>query len=159
MQYDRELVLNILERIQSSIEQIVERSKNYHCGDDFLLTPTGVTILDSICMQFIAIGESLKGLDKITNGTLLVTHPEIDWKHVKGLRDIIAHHYFDIDADQIWWIIEKELPSLKEAITSMKKETSNIIISDKIKVLSNVEPTKSHADYKDDIMDTLSGKY
>ena len=99
MQFDRELVLNILERVQNSIEQILERSSNYHCGDDFLLTPTGMTILDSICMQFIAIGESLKGLDKITSGTILVTHPEIDWKHIKGLRDIIANHYFDIDAD------------------------------------------------------------
>lgn len=125
MQFDRELVLNILERVQNSIEQILERSSNYLCGDDFLLTPTGMTILDSICMQFIAIGESLKGLDKITSGTLLVTHPEIDWKHVKGLRDIIAHHYFDIDAEQIWWIIEKEIPSLKEAIISMKKEIAS----------------------------------
>ena len=125
MPFDRELVLNILERVQNSIEQILERSSNYHCGDDFLLTPTGMTILDSICMQFIAIGESLKGLDKITSGALLVTHPEIDWKHVKGLRDIIAHHYFDIDAEQIWWIIEKEIPSLKEAIISMKKEIAS----------------------------------
>ena len=125
MPFDRELVLNIRERVQNSIEQILERSSNYHCGDDFLLTPTGMTILDSICMQFIAIGESLKGLDKITSGTLLVTHPEIDWKHVKGLRDIIAHHYFDIDAEQIWWIIEKEIPSLKEAIISMKKEIAS----------------------------------
>lgn len=125
MPFDRELVLHILERVQNSIEQILERSSNYHCGDDFLLTPTGMTILDSICMQFIAIGESLKGLDKITSGTLLVTHPEIDWKHVKGLRDIIAHHYFDIDAEQIWWIIEKEIPSLKEAIISMKKEIAS----------------------------------
>ena len=122
MQYDRELILNILDRVHNSIEQIEKRSENYHSGDDFLMTPTGVTVLDSICMQFIAIGESLKGLDKITSGTLLVTHPEIDWKHIKGLRDIIAHHYFDIDADQRWWIIEKELPSLKEAIFSMKKE-------------------------------------
>ena len=122
MQYDRELISNILDRVHNSIEQIEKRSENYHSGDDFLMTPTGVTVLDSICMQFIAIGESLKGLDKITRGTLLVTHPEVDWKHVKGLRDIIAHHYFDIDADQIWWIIEKELPSLKEAIFSMKKE-------------------------------------
>ena len=122
MQYDRELILNRLDRVYNSIEQIEKRSENYHCGDDFLMTPTGVTVLDSICMQFIAIGESLKGLDKITRGTLLVTNSEVDWKHVKGLRDIIAHHYFDIDADQIWWIIEKELPSLKEAIFSMKKE-------------------------------------
>lgn len=121
MQYDRELILNILDRVYNSIEQIERRSEHYHSGDDFLMTPTGVTVLDSICMQFIAIGESLKGLDKITSGTLLVTHPEIDWKHIKGLRDIIAHHYFDIDADQIWWIIEKELPSLKEAIFSMIK--------------------------------------
>ena len=92
MQYDRELILNILDRVHNSIEQIEKRSENYHSGDDFLMTPTGVTVLDSICMQFIAIGESLKGLDKITSGTLLVTHPEIDWKHIKGLRDIIAHH-------------------------------------------------------------------
>ena len=79
MQYDRELILNILDRVYNSIEQIEKRSENYHCGDDFLMTPTGVTVLDSICMQFIAIGESLKGLDKITRGTLLVTHPEVDW--------------------------------------------------------------------------------
>ena len=74
----------------------------------------GVVMLDSICMQFIAIGESLKGLDKVTKGMLLPTHPEIDWKNVKGLRDIIAHHYFEVDADQIWWIIEKELMPLKK---------------------------------------------
>ena len=81
MQYDRELILNILDRVHNSIEQIEKRSENYHSGDDFLMTPTGVTVLDSVCMQFIAIGESLKGLDKITSGTLLVTHPEILWTH------------------------------------------------------------------------------
>ena len=83
------------------------------------MSSTGVTVLDSICMQFIAIGESLKGLDKVTNGELLPTHPEIDWKNVKGLRDIIAHHYFEVDAEQIWWIIENELQPLKKAIHDM----------------------------------------
>lgn len=120
MQYDREIALDILERVTMSILHIEERARPYHCGDDFLLSPTGMTILDSICMQFIAIGESLKGLDKITDGKLLATHPEIDWKNVKGLRDIIAHHYFEIDADQIWWIIENELQPLKQAITDIK---------------------------------------
>ena len=88
------------------------------------MSSTGCVILDSICMQFIAIGESLKGLDKITKGELLKTHPEIDWKNVKGLRDIIAHHYFEVDADQIWWIIEKELQPLKQALTEMKEYLS-----------------------------------
>ena len=34
MQYDRELILNILDRVYNSIEQIEKRSENYHCGDN-----------------------------------------------------------------------------------------------------------------------------
>ncbi len=41
-------------------------------------------------MQLIAIGESLKHIDKLTNNTLLKNYPEIDWKAVKGMRDIIT---------------------------------------------------------------------
>lgn len=126
MPYDKDVAVNILERILGSIQQIEKRSQHYHCGDDFLMSSTGVTILDSICMQFIAIGESLKGLDKVTKGTLLTTHPEIDWKHVKGLRDIIAHHYFEVDADQIWWIIEHELQPLKGAIIEMNNDIKTL---------------------------------
>ena len=58
MQYDKYVALDILNRVHISIEHIEERSQPYHCGDDFLMSSTGVAILDSICMQFIAIGES-----------------------------------------------------------------------------------------------------
>ena len=59
MQFDKYVALDILNRVHISIEHIEERSQPYHCGDDFLISSTGVAILDSICMQFIAIGESL----------------------------------------------------------------------------------------------------
>ena len=36
-----------------------------------------------------------------------------------NLCNIIAHHYFEVDADQIWWIIENELQPLKKAIQEM----------------------------------------
>ena len=53
------------------------------------------------------------------------------------------------DRELVLNILERIQSSIEqEAIASMKKETSNIIISDKIKVLSNVEPTKSRADYR-----------
>lgn len=76
----------------------------------------GMVLLDATCMLLIAIGESLKNLDKTTKGLLLPTYPSIPWKNVKGLRDIIAHHYFDVDASQILWIIKNEIAPLKEAI-------------------------------------------
>ena len=101
MYYDKELARNSLQQIENAILKIEERASSFHSADDFLKTPFGMAVLDAICMQFIAIGESLKGLDKMTNNKLLPTHPEIPWKRIKGLRDIVAHHYFEIDIDVI----------------------------------------------------------
>lgn len=78
--------------------------------------------LDSICMLFIAIGESVKNIDKITDGQLLIKYSKTDWTGVKGFRDIIAHHYFDVDAEQVYWIISHELKPLAETIQQMIQE-------------------------------------
>ena len=67
-------------------------------------------------MLLIAIGESLKNLDKVTEGRLLPTYPSIPWKQVKGMRDIISHHYFDVDPAQVLWIMMNEITPLKNAI-------------------------------------------
>ena len=113
---NKALALDILYDIQSAIERIQERTKNIHSADDFLSSPEGMTLLDATCMLLIAVGESLKNLDKVTDGKLLPTYPSIPWKQVKGLRDIIAHHYFDIDASQIFWILSYELSQLEQAV-------------------------------------------
>ena len=112
----KELALDILEDIQSAIERIRERTKGIRSVDDFLSSDQGMVILDATCMLLIAVGESLKNLDKVTEGKLLPTYPSIPWKQVKGLRDIIAHHYFDVDASQIFWILSNELSPLEQAI-------------------------------------------
>ena len=110
------IALDILEDILSAIGKVEERTKNIQSIDDFLGSSSGMVLLDATCMLLIAIGESLKNLDKTTDGKLLPTYPSIPWKNVKGLRDIIAHHYFDVDASQILWIINNEISPLKQAI-------------------------------------------
>ena len=112
----KSIALDILEDILTAIEKVEERTKEINTIDDFLCSSSGMVLLDATCMLLIAIGESLKNLDKTTNGVLLPTYPSIPWKNVKGLRDIIAHHYFDVDASQILWIIKNELSPLKKAI-------------------------------------------
>ena len=112
----KSIALDILEDIHTAIEKVEERTKEINTIDDFLCSSSGMVLLDATCMLLIAIGESLKNLDKTTNGVLLPTYPSIPWKNVKGLRDIIAHHYFDVDASQILWIIKNELSPLKKAI-------------------------------------------
>jgi len=112
----KSIALDILEDILSAIERLEDRTRDIHTTDDFLCSPSGMILLDATCMLLIAIGESLKNLDKTTDGKLLPTYPSIPWKNVKGMRDIIAHHYFDVDASQILWIIKHEVAPLKVAI-------------------------------------------
>jgi uncharacterized protein with HEPN domain len=113
---NKSIALDILEDILSAIERLEERTKEVHSTEDFLCSSSGMVLLDATCMLLIAIGESLKNLDKTTNGLLLPTYPSIPWKNIKGMRDIIAHHYFDVDASQILWILQNEISPLKKAI-------------------------------------------
>ena len=112
----KSLALDILYDIQSAIERLQERSSRIHDVDDFLGSSDGMILLDATCMLLIAIGESLKNLDKVTEGRLLPTYPSIPWKQVKGMRDIISHHYFDVDPAQVLWIITNGITPLKTAI-------------------------------------------
>lgn len=120
--FDKELVRAILLQIDDAIEKIKGRCAHVDNADYFTGTPEGMEKLDSIAMLFIAIGESLKNLDKITGGVLLAKYPEIDWAGVKGFRDIIAHHYFDIDAEQVFWILKHNLGPLSETIKRIVRE-------------------------------------
>lgn len=72
-------------------------------------------------MQLINIGEVLKQIDKLTDSRLLSKYPEIDWKKAKGMRDIITHHYFDIDAETIYTVCLEHIP----AMTAVMKRIQN----------------------------------
>ena len=73
-------------------------------------------------MKLAAIGESIKSLDKISNKQLLSNYPEVPWKQVMGMRDIIVHHYFDIDAEVILKTIKEDVPFLIKTLRKIYKE-------------------------------------
>ncbi len=120
--YDKELADNILRQILEAIQRIERRFEAISKACDFTDTPDGRDRLDAICMALIVIGENLKNIDKITNKTLFAKYPEIDWKGVKGLRDIISHHYFYIDAEEIFWVCKHQLQPLLQTIEKMIRE-------------------------------------
>ena len=82
--FDKELVLEILEQVSNAIHRVQTRFEPIRSADDFTNSEGGVEKLDSICMQLIAIGESLKNLDRISENHLLPEYPEVDWKKIKA---------------------------------------------------------------------------
>ena len=118
---DRQTALHILQKIEEAISMLKQRNLGIQCADDYL-TFEGREKLDAACMVIEAIGESFKNLDKVTNNQLLPLYPSVEWKEVKGIRDVIAHHYFDIDAYEIYSIIKNDLDTLNEAIAFFQKK-------------------------------------
>lgn len=120
--YDKDLAKEILQQIYHAIELILKRFDSIETVSDFINTPEGMEKLDSICMQLIVIGEGLKNFDKVTENSILRQYPKIEWKKVKGLRDIITHHYIDINAEAIYEICKNKIPLLKETTKTILKE-------------------------------------
>ena len=114
--YDKELVVEILRNIAQSIDQITKRFQAIRSSGDFTKDDEGLEKLDSICMQLINIGEALKQVDKLTDSKLLADYPEMDWKKAKGMRDIITHHYFDIDAETVFVVCSEHIPEMKKVV-------------------------------------------
>lgn len=119
---NKQTALHILDKIEEAINTVQTRNKVIRKADDYLLSPEGKEKLDAACMVIEAIGESFKQLDKVTNNELLPLYPSIEWREVKGVRDVIAHHYFDIDANEIFSIVNNDLDTLKDAIHFFRGE-------------------------------------
>jgi uncharacterized protein with HEPN domain len=113
------MILSTLEDIEFSIKLILKRFSNIKSSDDFIKDEDGLEKLDSISMRLVAIGEGFKNIDKLSKYELLNKFPQIDWKGVKGVRDILSHHYFDINAETIFNICSDNLNELLRVVKEM----------------------------------------
>jgi len=119
--YDKNLIIELLNQIDEAIQKVERRFVGISSPDDFTKSDDGSDRLDAIAMMLIAIGENIKNIDKISGKTILQNYPEIHWPGVKGVRDILAHDYFNIDPEEIFTICAKDLALLKTAIESIHK--------------------------------------
>ncbi|MDD5091791.1 MAG: DUF86 domain-containing protein [Candidatus Wallbacteria bacterium] len=113
---DHALAGIILNQISKAAGTILTRFSAVPSSDDFTSTPEGREKLDSICMLLIVIGESLKNLDKVTNSELLVKYSDVDWKKAMGMRDILTHHYSDVNPEAVFNTCRDKIPLLLAAI-------------------------------------------
>ena len=112
----RERVKNTFEQIDNAINQLKEWNAEVSSAEDYYLSSGGMQKLAANCMLIKAIGEGIKQIDEITKGELLTERPEIPWPEVIGLRNHIAHGYFDINGYLVFDTIKNDLDALQAAI-------------------------------------------
>ena len=123
--YDKELVLDLLKNMILSATKVIDRTQSIMSSDDFLDNEENLIILDSVCMQLIALGEAVKELDKLTSKELLRRYDSIPWQQVSGMRDILSHHYFDLNAEIVFDVSKNHIADLKETLENVMKDIEN----------------------------------
>jgi len=101
-----------IEDIQESISKIEEYTKAVS-RDDFL---SNTQVQDAVLRRLEIMGEAVKNIpDEFKN-----RYPEIPWKKIAGMRDVLIHAYFGVNLDRVWKIIEEDIPHLKSEMAKVR---------------------------------------
>lgn len=96
------------------ILECIEQIESYTSGGQSEFMASRL-VQDAVARNFQMIGESAKRL----TADFREAHPEIPWRQMAAFRDVLTHDYLSIDLNQVWRVIEAELPTVKMALTNI----------------------------------------
>ena len=73
-------------------------------------------VQDAVIRNLQTLGQSALKL----SDALKSAHPEVDWKSIVGLRNVLVHDYLGVNVSRIWEIVEQDLPDLKAKVTILQ---------------------------------------
>jgi len=78
----------------------------------------------AVILNIVIIGEAATKLIK-DYSNFLDQHPEVPWRNMKGMRNRIAHGYFDINLDVVWDTVQAALPQLLERLPAIREDSND----------------------------------
>ena len=110
-------------RLLDYLDHIQQAATDAYCfvegvtKDDFL---SDKRTQQAVVMSLIIIGEAVT---KVMDGyaEFVQAHPQVPWRSMRGMRNRIAHGYFDIDLDVVWNTVKVALPALLEQLVAVRQ--------------------------------------
>ena len=128
MRLARETLLNI----KRAILMLQEWNEGVESADEWLSSTSGMQKLAGNAMMIEVIGEEVKKVEKRLGAEFLNQRPEIPWREVMGMRNHIAHGYFDINELYVFSVIKNDLAPLLEAIDYLVSAIDTMMIEKEV---------------------------
>ena len=99
------------------ILQGIKRIEQYTRGFSLNKLKKDNLVIDGVVRNLEIVGEAAKNMPS----SIKEKYPDIEWKKIAGLRNILAHEYFGIDLEVLWDIIKNKLPDFKNKVRGILK--------------------------------------
>jgi uncharacterized protein with HEPN domain len=99
------------------IVEMARRVERYVQGVDRAAFDSDTEKQDAVCRCLEVMGEATKRL----SAEFRMLHPEIDWRRIAGMRDILIHDYDDINWNTVWEVATVHIPLLKPQLEALLK--------------------------------------
>lgn len=102
----------------NDIDEAIRRIEFYAQDIDYENFLEDIKTQDAVIRNLEIIGEAAKNI----TDELKEKHPQILWKDMAGIRDKLIHHYFGVNLEVVWTIIDEDLPQLRKEIQQAKEK-------------------------------------
>lgn len=106
-------LLRFVERQTAFAIRTTAHVKTYH---EFLTSDSAMVLFNSTCMCLQSIGKAIEQVNDRTGKRFFCLYPEIPWRQIIGMRNIISHEYLSVDPELVLNIVKDELPPLLETM-------------------------------------------
>ncbi len=98
----------------SDIVVAIRKIRQYCAGTDRDAFDQNEILQDAVIRQLCIIGEAAAQISQGRRETM----PEVPWSQIVGMRHMLVHQYFSVDLDRVWYVVERDLDSLEQAVTN-----------------------------------------
>lgn len=113
-----------VEDMSDAIVRLLEWNENVDSSSYYTGSSQGMQLLAANCMLITALGEGVNRCNRFLPDFLSSNFPEIPWRSIIGMRNHIAHGYFELDADVVFSAVKNDIPQLqivlRKAIDKLK---------------------------------------